>query len=152
MNGIFRRTTGAAGAAVAILLALAWLSPVHAGHSKMQRVDEHRNGQTVKLAAGEFLEIVLAENPTTGYRWHLAGAGAPQCVLKQDAFEPGDEGVPGKGGIHRWQFQAAEPGAGRIELLYRRSWERDASPGRTFRLQVEVRKGVQEEKPVRPSE
>jgi inhibitor of cysteine peptidase len=118
----------------------------------MMHVGEHQNGQTVKLVAGEFLEIVLAENPTTGYRWHLAEAGAPLCVLTEDTFEPGGEGVPGKGGVHRWKFQAAEPGSGRIELVYRRSWERDAPPGRTFRLQVEVRKGVQESKPVRPSE
>jgi inhibitor of cysteine peptidase len=118
----------------------------------MLRVDEHRNGRTVKLAVGELLEIVLAENPTTGFRWHLTEAGAPQCVLKHDAYEPEGEGVPGKGGVHRWKFEAAEPGAGRIELVYRRSWEQDASPGRAFRLQVEVRQGTQEKKPVRPSE
>jgi inhibitor of cysteine peptidase len=118
----------------------------------MLRADEHHNGRSVKLAAGEFLEIVLAENPTTGYRWHFTEARAPFCALVQDAFEPGGEGVPGHGGVHRWKFRAAEPGAGRIELVYRRSWERDAPPGRTFHLQIEVRKGVPEKDPVRPSE
>jgi len=109
----------------------------------MQRVDERQNGQTLKLAPGEVFEIVLAENPTTGHRWYVAATGAPFCTLQSDAYEPPTgQATPGRGGLHRWKFQAAEPGAGAIELVYRRPWEKDTSPARTFRLHVEVRKGV----------
>jgi inhibitor of cysteine peptidase len=114
----------------------------------MPRANESDNGRTVKLAAGESLEISLAENPTTGYRWQLTAgateeAGTP-CSFVKDSFESGRAELPGQGGIHRWQFQAVEPGVCKIELEYRRSWEKDKPPERTFRLHVEVRKGAQE--------
>lgn len=118
------------------------------GRGKMLRANESDNGRTVKLVAGESLEIALAENPTTGYRWQRAKqtaeeAGSP-CPFAQDAYEPGRAGMPGAGGIHWWQFNAVEPGACKIELEYRRSWEKDKPPERTFRIQVEVRKGARE--------
>ncbi len=118
----------------------------------MLHADESQNGRSVKLAVGEFLEIVLSENPTTGYRWHFIEAGSPVCNLVQDAYEPNGERVAGQGGVHRWKFEAAQPGDCKIELAYQRSWERDAPPGRTFRLQVEVRKGVREKASAKPTE
>lgn len=157
------RGLGADWAAVALVFALNVLLPVRAGHleaprvktsrAKMLRADENDNGRTVKLAAGEFLEITLAENPTTGYRWHLLDGGAvtANCPLVKDSYEPGHPQMAGQGGIHRWQFQAAEPGACMIELEYRRSWQKDKPPERTFRIQVEVRKGVQAREHAKPS-
>jgi predicted secreted protein len=149
---------GAIWAAVALLFAFGVLLPVRAGHLetsrvKMLRADESYNGRTVKLAAGEFLEISLAENPTTGYRWRLLEAATvtANCPLVKDSYEPGHPQVAGQGGIHRWQFQAAEPGACTIELEYRRSWQKDKPPERTFRIHVEVRKGVQASDPAKPS-
>lgn len=151
VNDCFIRNLGATGVAGALLISLGLLCPIHAGHSNMLHTDEHHNGRTEELVAGDFLEIVLAENPTTGYRWHFVETGRPVCVLTQDAYEPKGEGVPGQGGVHRWKFHAAEPGSCKIELAYRRSWEQ-GPPGRTFRLQVEVRKGVQEKAPAKPTE
>lgn len=116
------------------------------GRGKMLRANESDNGRTVKLAAGESLEIALAENPTTGYRWQRAkqaagDVGSP-CPFAKDDFEPDRAGMPGAGGTHRWQFHAVEPGVCEIELEYRRSWEKDKLPERTFRIHVEVRKGA----------
>ncbi len=118
----------------------------------MLHVDENQSGRTVKLAAGEFLEIVLSENPTTGYRWHFTQAGSPVCILVQDDYQSKGERVAGQGGVHRWKFQATQQGACKIALAYQRSWEQGAPPGRTFRLDVEVRKAVQERAPAKPTE
>jgi inhibitor of cysteine peptidase len=148
---------------VALVFALGVLLPVRAEYlgtsrvktsrAKMLRADENYNGRTVKLAAGESLEIALAENPTTGYRWRLLDAAtvAANCLLVKDSYEPGHPQMAGQGGIHRWQFQAAEPGACMIELEYRRSWQKDMPPERTFRIHVEVRKGVQASEHAKPS-
>ena len=162
------RGLGASLAAVALVFALGVPLPVRAGNletrraetpwvktsrAKMLRADEKDNGRTVKLAAGEFQELTLVENPTTGYRWHLLDGGAvtANCPLVKDSYEPGHPQMAGQGGIHRWQFQAAEPGACMIELEYRRSWQKDKPPERTFRIQVEVRKGVQASEHAKPS-
>ena len=110
----------------------------------MLHADESFDGRTVELAANEFLEIVLAENPTTGFRWQFVEAGSPACILTEETYDPKGKGVPGQGGVHRWKFRAATPGVCKIQLAYRRAWEPEASPGRSFRLQVEVRKGARE--------
>jgi inhibitor of cysteine peptidase len=121
----------------------------------MLRADESYNGRTVNLAAGQLLEISLGENPTTGYRWRLVEAAtathSSKCVLVKDLYEPGHARVAGQGGTHRWQFQAAESGACTLELEYRRSWQKGVSPERTFRIHVEIRKGVQESDAAKPS-
>lgn len=118
----------------------------------MLQADETYDGRTVKLATGEFFEIVLAENPTTGYRWHFVEAGSPGCTLIHDAYQTKSEGVPGQGGVHRWRIQGAQAGTCKLEMAYRRSWEQSAPSVRTFRLQVEVRKGAQERTPAKPTE
>jgi inhibitor of cysteine peptidase len=146
--------------AAALVFGFGVLLPARAGYLdtsrvKMLRADESYNGRTVTLAAGELLEIALAENPTTGYRWHpleVATAGAnPTCLPVKDSYEPGRARVAGQGGIHRWQFQAAESGSCTIELEYRRSWQKGTPPERTFRIHVEVRKGAQGSDPAKPS-
>jgi inhibitor of cysteine peptidase len=146
---------------VAFLLSFGTLLPGSADHpgklrAQMLHIDESYSGRTVKLATGDALEISLAENPTTGYRWHYLDAAAesspPNCHIVKDSYEPDSPGVVGAGGTHRWQFRAAEPGVCAIDLDYRRSWEKSASPGRTFRIRVEVRKGVQDKGPAKPSE
>lgn len=158
--------------AVALGLAFGLPIPVRGRHQKMQHADESYSGRTVKLLTGETLEIALAENPTTGYRWSLISPAAkalinatppesaPEtaketpnsaCRFVSDSYEAGRAGVAGQGGIHRWQFRAIEAGACSIALEYRRSWEQAKVPERTFRIQVEIRKGAKDENPTKPS-
>lgn len=128
---------------------------VKSSRAKMLHAGESYNGQTVTLEPGQLLELSLAENPTTGFRWHFAepatAEDGPHCLLVKDSYEPGNPHVAGQGGTHRWQFQAGESGACTIELEYRRTWEKGKPPERTFRLHVEVRKGVQDIDPAKPS-
>ena len=106
-------------------------------NGKMINVDEHSSGGEVSLAAGDTLQISLTENPTTGFRWHLQSEAQPTIKLVKSSFEPGTSAT-GRGGIHRWQFQAVRAGTGKIKLEYRRPWEQDSPPGRTFILSVHV--------------
>jgi inhibitor of cysteine peptidase len=113
--------------------------PVYARRPKMIQVDRSYNERAVTLAVGELVEISLAENRTTGFRWDLKVKPEPACALVESTFEPAT-GPPGKGGTHRWQFQAVRSGTGEIELEYRRTWEHDTPPGQTFKLSIRVRK------------
>ena len=101
----------------------------------MLHLDENSNGATVDLTVGEVLEIQLAENPTTGFRWQVQADGEPVCQPVDDRFEsPG--GPPGRGGTHVWHFRACRTGTGQIDMVYRRSWETAAA--KTFTLHVRV--------------
>jgi inhibitor of cysteine peptidase len=106
------------------------------GGATMQ-VDQSSNNKEVKLAAGQPLEISLAENSTTGFRWELKAAGGPVCAARGDTLDPPAAGV-GKSSTRRWRFEAVSKGTGTIELVYRRAWEQDKPPAETFRLTVRV--------------
>jgi len=108
-----------------------------ARHRKMIHIDAHSSGQQVSLRVGDTVEISLAENPTTGFRWDLQSKAEPACKLLKSSFEPAKV-VPGRGGTHFWQFQAVQAGTGKIELEYRRPWEQDSPPSRVFTLSIHV--------------
>jgi inhibitor of cysteine peptidase len=104
----------------------------------MLELKENDDGREVTLQPDATLEIDLAENPTTGYRWTIVSDGKPACELVDDNFEAG-RGT-GQAGLHRWRFRAVKAGTCDIALAYRRSWEHDVAPARTFALKVRVEK------------
>ena len=99
-------------------------------------VDQSQSGQTLDLAVGQVIELRLAENPTTGYRWAFVTDGAPACAVVGDRFE-GSNGPPGQGGEHSWTIKGVQPGTCGIAMQYRRSFQPDA-PARSFELHVRV--------------
>ena len=102
----------------------------------MFQVDERYNGKSVELMVGQTIEVLLPENRTTGFHWHVESDGAAATVPIDDSFLP-PSGPVGSGGSHRWVFQAVQPGEGIIELVYRRAWEQRT--GRTFTLHILVK-------------
>jgi inhibitor of cysteine peptidase len=70
---------------------------------------------------GEELSVVLAENPTTGYRWH------PEIdarTLRQtgDRYE-GPAEPRGAAGTRRLTFRVLRPGPVHLRVVKRRAWE-----------------------------
>ena len=99
-------------------------------------IDQNQSGQTIDLPVGQVMELRLAENPTTGYRWTIIANGAPVCLVVSDQFD-GPSGPPGKGGEHRWQIKGAAIGECDIAMKYRRSFEQDTAAN-SFALHVRV--------------
>lgn len=106
--------------------------------SKMVEIDKSYDGREVTLHVGDAAELTLGENPTTGYRWAFTTKPEPACKLVGDSFDPGGN-APGAGGTHRWKFEAVSSGTGAVEMQYRRSWEKDAAAGQTFKLSIRVK-------------
>ena len=102
----------------------------------MLELDESFDGREIELPVGGELEVVLKENPTTGFHWAVESVAAPACALADDSFEPAQT-ARGSGGIHRWRLKAKQKGEGKISLGYQRSWETKA-PVRTFTVTVRV--------------
>jgi inhibitor of cysteine peptidase len=99
-------------------------------------IDQNHAGQTVDLPIGQVMELRLAENPTTGYRWTFVHNGAPVCLVMSDQFER-PTGPPGQGGEHAWQIKGAAVGECDIAMQYSRSFEQNAA-AKSFALHVRV--------------
>lgn len=95
------------------------------------------NGTHVSLHRGEALVLRLPGNATTGYRWVVTRT-PPSLHLVRTTYVAPKAGVVGRGGTYVFRFSAL-PGSGTLLLDYRRPWEKQAAPLRTFRLTVRVR-------------
>ncbi len=108
------------------------------GPENVYIADEADNGQTVTMAVGDMLQLMLAENPTTGYTWAivtndeavLAPSGEPAYEVESDAI--------GAGGTKTFMFQAVAPGTSLLQLVNARQWETAVEPAETFQLTVQV--------------
>jgi inhibitor of cysteine peptidase len=104
---------------------------------QMYSVDESSNGREVVLQLGQPLQVNLNENASTGFRWMIHSK--PDFLRESaDQNAEGPKGPPGKGGVRTFLFEAVRSGSGKLELEYRRSWEKTAKPARTFNLLVRV--------------
>ncbi len=96
-------------------------------------------GRTVKLYKGDTLVIALEGNPTTGYTW-IPAAQDPALLSQVGDVEvtPQSE-APGAGGTVVLHFNAVAQGQTVFKLEYKRSWETDVTPEKTFEITVLVR-------------
>ena len=92
------------------------------------------------VSVGDSIKTTLCSNPTTGFKWELAGI-SDQTVLKQDGeaeFMPPAEAIPGAGGKEIWTFKALKQGTSQISLEYSRPWEGGEKAEWTFDINVTV--------------
>jgi len=100
--------------------------------------DEADNGQTVTMKVGDMLQLMLAENPTTGYTWAivtndgdvLIPSGEPAYEVESDAI--------GAGGTRTFMFEAKAAGTSVLQMVNARQWETAVEPAETFVMTVQV--------------
>lgn len=83
--------------------------------------NEANNNETVTLPVGSEITISLDENPTTGYSWNVTSSAGLSYV--NDTYIAPETGLMGAGGVHVWEYIAAEKGTGEFSAIYTRSWE-----------------------------
>lgn len=86
---------------------------------------------------GSRITITLDENPTTGYRWNVTSSAGLQYV--NETFIAPETEVVGAGGVHQWQYAAAEPGSAEFTAIYRRPWEEATGNETTFSMDFIIR-------------
>jgi inhibitor of cysteine peptidase len=101
--------------------------------------DKSYDGRTLTLRVGDGVNLSLAENPTTGYRWEFLTRPEPVCVIVSDAYVANTGGAIGSGGAHQWALRAVDKGTVTVSLGYRRPWEKDVASAQTFKLTIEVK-------------
>jgi inhibitor of cysteine peptidase len=97
------------------------------------------NGKLVTVTRGDTVEIVLPENPTTGYRWAVESVDAKVLQLRNSSYSVNTGGGIGGGGIRKMTFEAKTSGRTDIRLKLRREWDRDASAIDHFSVSIDVR-------------
>jgi len=83
--------------------------------------NETNNNETVTLPVGSEITISLDENPTTGYSWNVTSSAGLEYV--NDTYIAPETGLVGAGGVHVWQYLAAEGGTAEFSAIYKRPWE-----------------------------
>ena len=100
--------------------------------------DEADNGQTVTMATGDVLQVMLSENPTTGYLWAIVTNDEAVLRLSDEpAYEVESDAI-GAGGTKTFLFDAVGPGTSVLRLVNARQQETAVEPVATFELTVQV--------------
>jgi inhibitor of cysteine peptidase len=118
--------------ATALLVAIAF--PAAAAAARTVTVGAAANGKSLELKPGDKLVVRLAANPTTGYDWAVAFKPKALQLVKRTYLASPPMRI-GQGGTDVFRF-SVRSGRGRLELVYRRSWEKGKEPLRTFLLRI----------------
>jgi predicted secreted protein len=123
-----------------LVLIIAALTLCAAGRQRgiTVRLTHADSGSTITVHPGDTLEIVLPGNPTTGYTWEVKpGSEALLQQKGEPTFMP-DSRALGSGGRMTFRFDVVTVGKGSLVLLYRRTFEPEVRPLRTFGIRIVV--------------
>jgi inhibitor of cysteine peptidase len=95
------------------------------------------NGNRIAHPANEQLEISLAENPTTGFRWSFVDLD-PSVHVTEDTYDLASDVTPGAATNHIFRLTFSEPGEYALALRLWREWEGDASIMDRYGVTVDV--------------
>lgn len=110
--------------------------------SAIIHVSDKDNGNTVSMAARGILEMKLETIPGTGYAWQvirndsriLRMTGPPVLAPADETREK----MLGAPSYQVFRFEAQAAGKSILELHYKRRWEAQAAPLKTFVVTVRV--------------
>jgi len=107
-------------------------------------LSESDNGKTVTVTEGQNLVVKLQSNPSTGYKWNVASTDRTFGYPATTQFLKNSDAV-GSGGIERLSWKTKSPlsmvGEHKVTLEYKRPWETNASPAKTFKFTVKIVSG-----------
>ncbi|MGA2905365.1 MAG: protease inhibitor I42 family protein [Candidatus Korobacteraceae bacterium] len=103
-------------------------------------IADEDNSKDVDLTSGGTLIVKLKSNPSTGYSWAVAGDPSPLKLQKTSYRKnTASSKAVGAPGVQVFRFNASSAGMATLHLSYRRSWEYDVPPAKTFSVRVNVR-------------
>jgi inhibitor of cysteine peptidase len=107
---------------------------------KTVTVAETDKEKTVKLAKGDTLELKLGMRSGTGFTWVVGkGDDAKLKPLGKPVTEKPNKPVPGGPVTQVFRFEAAAEGKARLEMWYKRPFEKEKEPARKFIVSVEIK-------------
>lgn len=102
---------------------------------------EADDGKTVTVTKGQNVVVKLQSSPSTGYRWKVTETNRTFGYPASTVFLKNGDAV-GAAGVERMTWKTSGPlpmtGTHRVKLEYKRPWEENASPAKTFTFSVKV--------------
>ena len=106
--------------------------------------------ETVTLNVGDSFEVMLRENPTTGYIWQvldddLTSEGLINAIKVESANYVQDQnrrGAVGVGGIRTFQFKVIGASQGNLNLYHGRTWEMKSLSDKGISLKSYIQKVI----------
>lgn len=94
----------------------------------------------VTMAVGDFLQVSLGSNASTGFQWAEQMTVTDPKVLAQTGHEviAPRQSQPGAAGSEVWMLQAMAPGATTVSTTYSRPWQGGEKDTWTFVADVTV--------------
>jgi inhibitor of cysteine peptidase len=109
-------------------------------HGAANTIDIGQLGEeaSVSLRVGDVMRVLLSSNPSTGYSWQPSANNDAilQAGSVRVAVPPGAK--PGTGGVATLTFTAKATGKDQLVLAYRRPWEKNTAPAKSYTLDVAV--------------
>ena len=99
---------------------------------------EADNGSEAAVQCGDTVEVCLAENPTTGYRWAVDPAARDSLSPAASEYARSAAAGVGGGGTRRFTFRPDTPGTVSIRLTLRRGWASGAVALKRFTATLHV--------------
>ncbi|MBF0101980.1 MAG: protease inhibitor I42 family protein [Desulfobacterales bacterium] len=99
------------------------------------------NGKNYPIAQGDYLQITLPSNPTTGYAWEILSLDEAIVKRVENAYHSSctpESGMVGCGGEDVWTFQAISPGVTQLSMTYIRPFDSTIQPENNFSITVKV--------------
>jgi inhibitor of cysteine peptidase len=100
-------------------------------------VTESDNGGRITASVGDVIDIRLAENATTGYRWVLEQPQSAVLTLQTSGSDYPDRKL-GSSGQASFRVGVSGPGTETLRLVYQRPWDSGATGQRGFSVEVTV--------------
>ncbi len=88
------------------------------------------------VSGGEKLPLMLESNLSTGYRWYIAQMDQQSLSQLGDPQYQSTSNLLGAPAHQTFNVQATKATGARMTLVYRRSWEKDATPTREITIQA----------------
>ena len=122
------------------MIPLAAFILVTAVSASVHVVTEKDDKATVRMTMGDLIKIQVRTNPTTGFSWDLEYPHDALVLSKdeitQDRHPVGMVGYPSTQEI---QLKPLKAGTSKIEMKYRRPWEKGKDPVRALTFTVVVK-------------
>jgi inhibitor of cysteine peptidase len=103
----------------------------------MLTLGEQDNGRRVPARVGDVVEVRLAENATTGYRWAPDSQEAGM-IEAMEATASYPNGAVGSGGEAIFRFRVIGPGSATLALKSWRHWEGAGSVIQRFAVTIDA--------------
>jgi predicted secreted protein len=91
--------------------------------TSMLVIRQSNTGQTFTVGTRDKIEVLLDENPSTGYSWEFTEQDRDILVFSDSSFYSGGA-IPGKSGTRKFQFEVKAPGKNTILFRLSQPWDR----------------------------